>query len=493
MNIRDRVSELRKYTVNVKKAFGSQLPGLEKLSEMAPNGDISELLLVYGHTPSSTPIYILDLLNIIESESGVSLSNQKVSALLNRLSTAGLIKKVPHDKIFYFVRESTSEVSSELPYYIKLYDKAGRIPDIKIERFPNIDGYIQQLREEKDIDDPNISKHELDGKDLIQYLKYIALLENDIYELGKRYQQLADQFPEDVHSAIDLSAKAICMKVKDFCANKQNRDEEDLIKPVKPDDFDLSEPEIPSFETPHLFNKKAVEAKNAELQASYEQQKKNYDEAYKRYQDSVQKYDSDLKEYERRKDEQDREFDNVLDGLDKDFGQREIMAVHHAYDIEIDELKSTLEKIIDALYQLYNKNVIYRKYRNGAAVSTFIDYLEAGRCSSLDGPDGAYNLYESELRTNLVMDKLDEIVNRLDTIKANQFYMYDQISKANHRLESIQGELIINNVLTAVGLAELSEANDKLDEINYNTKVTSYYSKKNNDTLEAIKYISLFT
>lgn len=44
--------------------------------------------------------------------------------------------------------------------------------------------------------------------------------------------------------------------------------------------------------------------------------------------------------------------------------------------------------------------VIYPKYLTLPAVTTIYEYLESGRCDSLAGANGSYNLYESEFEAS---------------------------------------------------------------------------------------------
>ena len=66
------------------------------------------------------------------------------------------------------------------------------------------------------------------------------------------------------------------------------------------------------------------------------------------------------------------------------------------------------------------------------AVCSICEYLESGRCSELGGPDGAYNLFEQEIRANMVITQLGSILSKLDRIQANQAMLYDAISTGNH-------------------------------------------------------------
>lgn len=85
----------------------------------------------------------------------------------------------------------------------------------------------------------------------------------------------------------------------------------------------------------------------------------------------------------------------------------------------------------ELLQKAYDKGLLYGKYRNFVAVCSICEYLESGRCSELSGPDGAYNLFEMEIRMNLVITQLNSIISKLDQIQANQAMLYDAISAGN--------------------------------------------------------------
>lgn len=101
----------------------------------------------------------------------------------------------------------------------------------------------------------------------------------------------------------------------------------------------------------------------------------------------------------------------------------------------IDDRKSNVRKdlkdVEKTLSKYYDLDVIYPKYRNLVALTTFAEYLESGRCKSLYGYTGCYNVYEQELRQNTIIGKLDQILIQLDQIKKVQFATYLAIQQSN--------------------------------------------------------------
>lgn len=132
-----------------------------------------------------------------------------------------------------------------------------------------------------------------------------------------------------------------------------------------------------------------------------------------------------------------------------------------------DELCNINEKIIDTekvLNAYYSKGIVFEKYRSLVPICMFYEYLCSGRCDSLEGHEGAYNIYESELRMNVIIGKLDEIIVRLDKIEQNQYVIAQAISKANEHLGRI--EKSIGNCINSLERLENSmELNTYYSEI----------------------------
>lgn len=102
------------------------------------------------------------------------------------------------------------------------------------------------------------------------------------------------------------------------------------------------------------------------------------------------------------------------------------------YDQLIAQQEKKLADTRQLLWEAYDKGLLYGKYRNFVAVCSICEYLESGRCSELGGPDGAYNLFEQEIRMNLIITQLGLIISELDEIRENQAMLYDAISTGNH-------------------------------------------------------------
>lgn len=114
--------------------------------------------------------------------------------------------------------------------------------------------------------------------------------------------------------------------------------------------------------------------------------------------------------------------------------------------------------------------MIYPKYLTLPAVTTIYEYLESGRCDSLAGADGSYNLYESELRSNVIIARMDTIIESLEDIKTNQMMLYNVL----HRIEDN----------TSMMNKSIDEMVNTVNDIKRNTRIAadesrniSYYSQ----------------
>ncbi len=113
-----------------------------------------------------------------------------------------------------------------------------------------------------------------------------------------------------------------------------------------------------------------------------------------------------------------------------------------------------LEESKALLQQMYSIGVIYPKYQNLIAISSFYDYLMSGRCSELEGHEGAYNIYEMEARLDHIVTQLDIVIAKLDKIQQNQYMLYRAIQEGNKQNQEFLGKL----TSTVKGVSERLDA-----------------------------------
>lgn len=128
--------------------------------------------------------------------------------------------------------------------------------------------------------------------------------------------------------------------------------------------------------------------------------------------------------------------------------------------LSVSKIKSAITNTQTELDILYASNFIYPKYRNLIAIASMYEYLDSGRCNSLEGADGAYNIYELEVRLDRIITKLDIIISNLEQIRANQYYLYTAIKEMQPHIDRVTNTIIENT--------------NKLNEVAVNTAVTAY-------------------
>ena len=148
----------------------------------------------------------------------------------------------------------------------------------------------------------------------------------------------------------------------------------------------------------------------------------------------------------------------------------------HLIEKEEQNIARTNEMInqIDiALNTAYSVGIIPQKYRSLVPVTMFCEYIENGRCETLSGHEGAINLYENELRQNIIINKLDSIRSGISSLADNQFRLYQSLTSANSKIANLtsayntQNAIISHNASVAQHQTDmlLSIERDKLDAI----------------------------
>lgn len=144
---------------------------------------------------------------------------------------------------------------------------------------------------------------------------------------------------------------------------------------------------------------------------------------------------------------------------------------------EVGKIILLINESAQTLWKLYNQDVIHTKYRNLTSCCMFLEYLESGRCDTLTGANGAYNLYESELRQDLIIYKLDEVVQRLDTLQSTMYRCCQAIETVSRKLDVVHSDL-----------QQLDTKAKKQLEL---SSLTAVYAAATAANTSAIKYLTL--
>ena len=353
-----------------------------------------------------------------------------------------------------------------------------------------------------------------DTEALKTYLLHLIQLENNIYSLkGQLAELYCRRLTNDrsviygkkapvalINEEIESLKEQYEKSKKQVEIAKQNKPKVSIKKPQKPQE--------PVFKKPGLFNKKRVMSENEELMSQYKRDMTAYQEKLQQYEDKKASIKEEHKEvvdkalkksekakasYENAKSSQ---KERIKLAQDKPVPAN---AISEILNLEILKAEELLKNTIAARNELYAYDIIFAKYRNIVALSSFYEYLVSGRCSLLAGHDGAYNIYENEIQMNRVVDRLDTVISSLDEIKHSQYLIYESLQSIDASLCSLNSTM--DKALTSIQGIEkqatsineyMVHISKNSDVIAHNTAVTAYYSKINAELTNALGYMVAF-
>lgn len=365
-----------------------------------------------------------------------------------------------------------------------------------------------------------------DPEKLKQYIGNLIQVETNVLFLTKRLGVLYEEKPDVARKANGSTAHLLvaandrvetAKKTLQTCREQlYQRENANIIPPVLPMPAKPKKPTEPLYGVPGLFNKKKVLAENQQLKAQYEAAYDRYEEAMEEYRSALlvreQQLQQKLRQQEQQLELQRQEAREKLREAEGELTKAEEAvqqtaasmdqiatpekALQQLRDDEIQKTEELLEKAIHCRHQLYDCGIIFMKYHNLVAISTFYEYLMSGRCTALEGTNGAYNIYEAEVRANTVIAQLSAVLESLEKIKENQFMIYQAIQSVNASLYRLEGtmttmskslERIDAKAQTMTGYMERIAQNS--DVIAHNTAVTAHYSRITAELTNALGYM----
>lgn len=268
-------------------------------------------------------------------------------------------------------------------------------------------------------------------------------------------------------------------------------------------------PIVPIYQKPGLFNKKKINAENDALKAKYEAEMQEYEFKMKLHRQTIvnlqseaqERYEAAIKNAEEAVALAKKELDNIQSNASDHQLSAPVevcpeRAAQQMLQKEIEQAETLLKNLCQTRCDLYGLDIVFGKYRDIVALSTFYEYLMAGRCTTLEGATGAYNLYESEIRTNLIISQLSDVLKSLDKIQQNQYMIYSQLQQMNSTLNSLGRTMDAAYTAIAKIKTNTDDMNKYMAEVSNNTKViahntaaTAYYSKVTAELTNALGFM----
>lgn len=140
-----------------------------------------------------------------------------------------------------------------------------------------------------------------------------------------------------------------------------------------------------------------------------------------------------------------------------------------------EKMKPNIQITKDLLEKLYAKNILHPKYCTLPALTSIYEYFTTGRCTELTGPHGAYNLYEDEVRKDMIINRLDTVIENMEQIRYNQYTLYQQVKSIKKNSDAMVSELRQIKGYS-IAIAELTALNAYYAaRTERNTRISMYY------------------
>ena len=137
------------------------------------------------------------------------------------------------------------------------------------------------------------------------------------------------------------------------------------------------------------------------------------------------------------------------------------------YEKRKNEYLEYTETALKVYKKLLKTNYVYITYQDVIPICQFIQYLESGRCSSLEGENGCYNLYETELRNGVITNDQLTIADHYDSYMKNQFIVATLFKKALEPLPALKNA-------TMLGRFDTYEMKENMRRIEACASISSY-------------------
>lgn len=174
----------------------------------------------------------------------------------------------------------------------------------------------------------------------------------------------------------------------------------------------------PSVLEAHRRRQRQIEQeRQQQYQQACEQVERANQAARVKYQEKLDAYQDDVL-----KDQQRVRLENI---------KKEVLQA------ELSQMRELNAASKETLKQIYDKNIIFPKYRNMVMACSLYEYVCTGRCDTLEGHEGAYNLLELEIRLDKIVTGLDRVIEILGRIQQSQYMVYSAIQDANRQSAKI--------------------------------------------------------
>ena len=217
---------------------------------------------------------------------------------------------------------------------------------------------------------------------------------------------------------------------------------------------------------------------------------------------NLKKYNESLNKYNQNLDKYNRNLNKYNQSMVKDQKrvQRELIQKQYL-QIQSDTLATMLRTSRAKLEEIYAYDILEKKYRNMVAVASLYEYLKYEMTRSLQrngNDEGAYNIYERNIRLDKIITNTDIIIQKLDDVIENQRELADTMKEAkssidnlvtsvNNASKQLSGE--INNFVTSTN--NMSERiQSGMNRLNASVELSNYQQQQTNNELRYMNFMN---
>lgn len=190
---------------------------------------------------------------------------------------------------------------------------------------------------------------------------------------------------------------------------------------------------------------------------------KENNEANEKYQNDMLKYNQTLADDQAR--------------VQKELAQKQYLQT------QSDTLATMWRTSKQKLEKMYSYDILEEKYRNIVAVASIYEYLKHERTRSLQrvgSDEGAYNIFESEVRLNKIITNTDIIIQKLDVVIENQRELANTMRNAQNS---------INNLVTSTNNMS-ARIQSGMNRLNASVELSNYQQQQTNNELRYMNFMN---
>ncbi|QHI72577.1 hypothetical protein [Aminipila terrae] len=135
--------------------------------------------------------------------------------------------------------------------------------------------------------------------------------------------------------------------------------------------------------------------------------------------------------------------------------QRDIAQLNshiESYDSKFEELIKPLENASNELRELYKSGWLHPKYQNIISVHKIYEYFDTKRVTEFEGPYGAYNIFEKEIRLDNIQSSLNKVNENLSNLVQIGTELIKEVGGLQYAVQGLENAIKNQNINVVVNI-----------------------------------------